>query len=1454
MLVPLTLPSYLHLAPRQNSQTNATEQSFIDEPCSKIIAWRAVQPSGSLGAAVGTKFGSVYLFGTPPPGEPTSKTSPPSLSRTRFPTPITLAPSGARPSSPPSSPKSPPHSRRHSGSPSTLSLNQALIKPSARSRVVSGVSHEQVQASKSFVDFEDESERLKDLLRSSAANRQPRERSIVDALLPTFEKGVVIERTPLPPSPFLPPSTLSPASPGSSKGRDDPKSLLSATNSPIFTPRSLSAPPSPHFPTPSDKTDEESIALIAHVLPPRCGVAHAVADLIIPEGTDLLVSLQESGDVSVFDTHDGTCIATAQCRKAPQSQKDTSCWTRLRSIQIEEKGNLILACATYRLPYSELFGLPDSPDEIASKYAHYALFELHVGDPFNIHPTWLESLGNWQVDGFAEGSDMVRNDVDGSLSFIYVNSAYHVISRPLSVVARFEVRARARSAASSTANSAEELWALTIPNPLKSLGTKSTENIASRDVEGTMSEGLAPPNTDLSRLWFGPDQDVGEAVFSSSPRRLRGLCSRYVVARDAVVGLVWTDTEVLIFQFQLDGKALDQSLTHIQPEGVGKILEVQFVDSETFAVLGSIARWYKLIPMDANGDQSDSENARLQPMPAQTISLGTPSAASLINTANGVVTLRHTSAGHKEVSLFTPLEVQDRTYHRLWRSQLATASRQEMGTTLTTVLPLEFNSLIFGYSDGHLRHTSFSALTSQKFLSESPPSSSIPPIEVPLFQNTSNTPIPASIHSLHLIRNERTGDRFIIGGSDDGGITVWSLQDLKLCASFVQFIAPLLYVLQVRQQEEHAGPLRGCALCVSVDGTIAVMAVDGFELLYVLPGASSPLSSIHYGGGEEHDLLMVLYVGGSARLWDIKTGEFRRAMDTDKARDALSASGWFELPIDGRDTRVSRTVSTLANDSATVDSMCTFTIALERFMKLTAVDAKASGNVLVSSVTHSSALTHLRTLLSIVLTPGLSPDIDEVCELKLGIAFSSGGVGHVSLCVEEPRSSGATTLYNYQNVKNAWCVSGAVSASRAIAIITILKTMSLYEDISDDCQTVMTFYATSLQSVVGSHFKAPDVVYLARQWLDASNELRHAARILFDSGVVKFSDEESCALVDAWQHHLPCLQPSADQDSKQSGLALFLCGYMAIEKYSLLSTSALVDISKSISLYLHDDTSSHRALAIDLCAKGFHIWQHYVDSMAMLRALFALATNMRKEQISVQNVGPHARSAVLQTAMQHTALFMTVLTLDILKPRSVAERKSVMQLVAFLIRKRPLILYPHLPRLMEAVVKSLDPNSTASRDAVLDTATEIIGHVVKTFPTIDFHNPTQRLAVGTAEGAFIMYDLKSATQLYVLDGHTHRPTACAFSPDGRRLVTVSLEEGVVRVWKVGASLASALLHPGRPPRQGDMGSKPYKTFPFNVGDEANMTIAGTLEWVRFEWLSDRSVRLRIRESTLSFSA
>lgn len=43
-----------------------------------------------------------------------------------------------------------------------------------------------------------------------------------------------------------------------------------------------------------------------------------------------------------------------------------------------------------------------------------------------------------------------------------------------------------------------------------------------------------------------------------------------------------------------------------------------------------------------------------------------------------------------------------------------------------------------------------------------------------------------------------------------------------------------------------------------------------------------------------------------------------------------------------------------------------------------------------------------------------------------------------------------------------------------------------------------------------------------------------------------------------------------------------------------------------------------------------------------------------------------------------------------------------------------MILYPNLPRLVEAVVKSLDPNWSAKREAVLDSAIEFLGEVVRT--------------------------------------------------------------------------------------------------------------------------------------------
>lgn len=113
------------------------------------------------------------------------------------------------------------------------------------------------------------------------------------------------------------------------------------------------------------------------------------------------------------------------------------------------------------------------------------------------------------------------------------------------------------------------------------------------------------------------------------------------------------------------------------------------------------------------------------------------------------------------------------------------------------------------------------------------------------------------------------------------------------------------------------------------------------------------------------------------------------------------------------------------------------------------------------------------------------------------------------------------------------------------------------------------------------------------------------------------------------------------------------------------------------------------------------------------------------------------------------------------------------------------------------------------------------------FPAIDFFSGTQKLAVGTHEGAIIMYELKTASRLYVLEPHAHPVSAVAFSTDGRRLITVCLDEGVVTVWKIGSSL-SGFFTVGGPPRQGGAAGEPFKRYEFTRIDNGKLTKKATM--------------------------
>jgi hypothetical protein len=52
--------------------------------------------------------------------------------------------------------------------------------------------------------------------------------------------------------------------------------------------------------------------------------------------------------------------------------------------------------------------------------------------------------------------------------------------------------------------------------------------------------------------------------------------------------------------------------------------------------------------------------------------------------------------------------------------------------------------------------------------------------------------------------------------------------DYKICARWTVFVSPLTNIIPVKDIQDS--PLLGHVLCISEDGTIAVIAIDEFQL------------------------------------------------------------------------------------------------------------------------------------------------------------------------------------------------------------------------------------------------------------------------------------------------------------------------------------------------------------------------------------------------------------------------------------------------------------------------------------------------------------------------------------------------------------------------------------------------------------------------------------------------
>jgi hypothetical protein len=196
------------------------------------------------------------------------------------------------------------------------------------------------------------------------------------------------------------------------------------------------------------------------------------------------------------------------------------------------------------------------------------MFELSVGDPHGVHPTRFERLASdvWQVDAPAAGVELLVDTdgrmylaafsnihlifLQGSFQLAYINSTNYLVTRCLTIIPAYEIRARGRSLTSSPTHSHEDHRSLAIPNPFKAFGSKSVESVAllgQNHNSGTEQESISPTITasDLGRVLLEEEESLG-IVISSSEVLLEGITARYAGFNERIIGLAWSNTDITV--------------------------------------------------------------------------------------------------------------------------------------------------------------------------------------------------------------------------------------------------------------------------------------------------------------------------------------------------------------------------------------------------------------------------------------------------------------------------------------------------------------------------------------------------------------------------------------------------------------------------------------------------------------------------------------------------------------------------------------------------------------------------------------------------------------------------------------------------------------------------------------------------------------------------------------------
>ncbi|KYQ94366.1 WD40 repeat-containing protein [Tieghemostelium lacteum] len=625
----------------------------------------------------------------------------------------------------------------------------------------------------------------------------------------------------------------------------------------------------------------------------------------------------------------------------------------------------------------------------------------------------------------------------------------------------------------------------------------------------------------------------------------------------------------------------------------------------------------------------------------------------------------------------------------------------------------------------------------------------------------------------------------LFSASNDTTIKVWDLNSFQLLHTFSHHTGPVTSIFPLPHPRG-----RNHFMSISEDKTIGMYTMDDMSCKHMFGVHPSSISKVHWKS--EQGYLIVDTIDGSVSIWEIGSGELEGTVYGQNAKDILDNSeilsnNWkqqVKLTNQQQFTTKSMVYShksdspiqTLFLNVKTIsDEITKFNDLFTKYNSAISASNTIMGNN--SNITYvQKELNQLISIISYFIPWGMDKQLDPMFKKDFQLRppqpdFSFGLLGH--------RGNISFLIPSASHVTGKVQCSELLTAQTTLAAVSLSRSLSKVAGVENVCSQLTTYYCTTLPETLSGYIY-PDYCYLTQYCQDNSEDVMVSSRSIFKTTIDRMSTNAFKQLVSGYWNLLNPENALSMIDRSRAVIVLaIIASHRPADCNSMYSSKVGSELIKMI----YKGTGNLTITAVEQIGRGFALWKDSIrDLPGLLKCLFSLT--MQSEPLAGTS-----RTSLLMIGTLDPKNFIQVIADEITNESTgFSSTINAIVLIASLIRKEPETVLPYLPRIIESIIKSLDPHTPNLKEQCLRQTTVVLHLMVVKYPMVSFHSETQRLALGTLDGFIVIYDLKTATRWHRIEAHEHSfVSAVEFNENGKGIASYSSKDNTVRIWHASSS-------------------------------------------------------------------